>query len=227
MNATDSKARNQILRQTSNEAQRLAGKRGAKLAEKFVRQYYEHVSTTDLAERSHARLAGDAMAMLKLSGRRKPGQIIIDVRDPGGLDAGNASLHSVVDILSDNMPFLLDSSSAELTRLGHSVHLIIHPVYRTRRDKTGKLQDFFAGNQTGAGVQNESMMSITINRQDDPARIKEIEANLQSVLGDVYAAVEDWQAMRAKVQGIIDEFKLRNSEGAVADIAEAQDFLQW
>ena len=227
MNATENKTRNQILRQASAEAQRLAGKRGAKLADKFVLQYYENVSTADLAERSHARLAGDAMAMLKLSGRRKPGQIIIDVRDPGGLSAGGSSVHSVVDILSDNMPFLVDSSSAELTRLGHTVHLIIHPVYRTRRDKSGKLMDFFAGNENGAGVQNESMMSITINRQADPASIKEIEANLQAVLGDVYAAVEDWQPMRAKVQGIIDEFKLRNSEGAVADIAEAQDFLQW
>jgi glutamate dehydrogenase len=227
MNATENKTRNQILHQATAEARQLAGKRGAKLADKFVRQYYEHVSTIDLAERSSMRLAGDAMAMLKLSGRRKAGQIIVDVRDPDGSDAGNASVHSVVDILTDNMPFLLDSSSAELTRLGHTVHLIIHPVYRTRRDKTGKLLDFFAGNQAGAGVQNESMMSITINRQSDPARIKEIEANLKSVFKDVYAAVDDWQPMRAKVQSIIDEFKLHNSEGAVADIAEAQDFLQW
>ena len=174
MNAIDDKARKLILRQAAAEARRMAGKRGAKVADKFVRQYYQIVLTTDLTERGAERLAGDAMAMLELSGRRKPGQIIVDVHDPGGSNEGSSTIHSVVHILSDDMPFLLDSSSAEMTRLGHTVHLIIHPVFRTRRDKTGKLMDFFAGKAPGIGVQNESMMSITINRQGDPARIKEI-----------------------------------------------------
>ncbi|MDP6841374.1 MAG: NAD-glutamate dehydrogenase [Rhodospirillales bacterium] len=227
MNAIEDKARNQILRKAAAQARRMAGKRGAKLADKFLGQFYGNVSATDLAERGAARLAGDAMAMLKLSALRKPGQVKIEVRDPGDGSDEVSSAHTVIDVLSDDVPFLVDSASAEISRLGHTVHLIIHPVIRTRRDKTGKLTDIVARKATGDGVRNESMMSVTINRQGDPARIKEIEKCLKSVLRDVHAAVADWQSICEKVREIINDLKVRFAEGAGAGIVEAQDFLQW
>ncbi|NQV56785.1 MAG: NAD-glutamate dehydrogenase, partial [Rhodospirillales bacterium] len=195
--------------------------------DKFVKQFYANVSTLDLTDHGPSRMAATAISVFKLTQSRKSGQIIIAVRNPDEDAGGQTGARTYIDILIDDMPFLVDSTSAELSRLGYTVHLIVHPVIYVRRDKAGRLLDIVGPTAKADGVQSESVMSVEIDRQNDLAQLKKIEKQLTRVYTDVRYAVEDWQPMRDQVLEIIDDMKAQFSVGATGEIAEAQDFLEW
>ena len=107
----------------------------------------------------------------------------------------------MVEIVNDDMPFLVDSVTIELTRHRLGIHLIIHPVLAVRRDETGELLDLGTparGRQTGAA--RVSCM-LEIDRQSEPEVLAALEADLRRVLADVRHAVDDWRAMRGEDRG--------------------------
>ena len=70
-----------------------------------------------------------------------PGTPKVRVYNPRFEEHGWQSTHTAVEIVTDDMPFLIDSVSMELNRRGCGVHLIIHPVLRVRRDADGAARD--------------------------------------------------------------------------------------
>ena len=68
---------------------------------------------------------------------------------------GWQSTHTVVEIVNDDMPFLVDSVSIELNRHGLGIHLIIHPVLAVRRDSAGRLQDLGLPSEMPDGIARE------------------------------------------------------------------------
>ena len=108
--------------------------------EAFIRIYYGAVAAEDLLERSVVDLYGAALAHLNFGAKRAPGESKVRVYTPQLEEHGWSSPHTVVEIVHADMPFLVDSVSMELTRLGSGVHLIIHPVVRVRRDEEGRLR---------------------------------------------------------------------------------------
>ena len=93
---------------------------------------------------------------------------------------GWQSPHTAIEIVSDDMPFLVDSVSMELSRRETGIHVLVHPV-----------------------VGDESYMHIEVDRQADG--LDELAEAIQGVLAQVRAAVEDWQPMRERMQALIDE----------------------
>src|SRR5688572_21167405 len=121
-------ARNSLLeRATAYVRSRLHGPE-AQTAENFVRAYWERVPAEDLGGRDPVDLAGAALAHQPLAERRSPGTARVRVYTPTFDDHGWASTHSVVEVVVDDMPFLLDSISMELVRQGCGLHLVVHPV---------------------------------------------------------------------------------------------------
>src|ERR1700760_2614258 len=96
-------------------------------AEAFVRQYYRWVSPDDLAERSELDLYGAALAHFNLARTHTPGSTKVRVYNPQFEVHGWQSTHTAVEIVTDDMPFLIDSVAMELNRRGFAVHSIIHP----------------------------------------------------------------------------------------------------
>src|SRR5207247_9233852 len=86
-------------------------------------------------------LAGVAEAHAGLGLSRPQGRALVQVREPE-----DAQLHSVsrsglvVDIVIDDMPYLVDSVTTELNRHEAEIRLLVHPVLRVRRDVTGALR---------------------------------------------------------------------------------------
>src|SRR5690349_7582304 len=87
-------------------------------AEEFARQYYGHLPAEDLAERDPLDLYGAALAHLDFGRHREPGETKVRVYNPEFDQHGWKSTHTVAEIVSDDMPFLVDSVSMELSRLG-------------------------------------------------------------------------------------------------------------
>src|SRR4051794_30298814 len=103
----------------------------------FVRQYYHWVPAPDLADRDPRDLCGAVVAHWKDVRCRHPGETKVRVYNPDPDRDGWTSPFTVVEIVSDDMPFTVDSVTMELRRQGHTIELLIHPVMQVVRDGDG------------------------------------------------------------------------------------------
>ncbi len=198
---------------------RSRGSKGAKgTVKQFVRLYFEHVPPRDMVDQAPENLLGAALSHWAMAGRRKPGEAKVRVYNPSPKKDGWACDHTVVEIVNDDMPFLVDSVTSALNQEEVAVHLVIHPLIQTRRDKSGRLRGLSTNGM------NESFMHFEIAAQSGD-RLDAIGAVVEGVLGDVRAAVEDWKTMRGRMKAIIDEVGPRRKP--TADQIEAREFLQW
>ncbi len=205
-----------------------------------LRRYYRHVPFEDLTDRTPADVLGAMRSSAQLAATRPQGTAKIRVwtptRERSGWTTGETT-NTVVEIATDDMPFLVDSVTAELTRLKYGIHVLFHPVFAVERDLVGRLhtiQDADPPQPVPAGVLNESWMHIEIDRQpDDPARLRGIEANLRRVLSDVREAVEDWPKMRAAALSLAEELDAGQGEAArrggisYDELTTGQELLRW
>ena len=199
----------------------------ADLAQRFVRAYFRDVAPDDLDERDPLDLYGAALAQLRAAELRQPGEVKLRVYNPKLEQHGWQSTHTVVEIVNDDMPFLVDSVSVELTRHRLGIHLVIHPVLAVRRDHSGHLLDLGAVAEAGDELR-ESFIHVEVDRQSDPAKLAQLEDDLRRVLADVRRAVTDWRAMRAKIGEVIAELETGGASAVPADERqEAEAFLRW
>ncbi len=195
----------------------------------FLRAYYRHVAVEDMLERDPADVVGAAFSHRQLAARRPQGTTALRVFSPTLEEHGWSCAHTVVEVVADDMPFLVDSVSAELTRLGRGIHLVIHPQVRVRRDITGELLEVLsAGAEPTPDTVVESWMHLEVDRETDPAGLADISANLQRVLRDVRESVEDWPKMREAAIRLAAELGEAPPAGLeVSEVAEAQELLHW
>ncbi len=199
-------------------ALKLAGSEGAA---QFARRLYERVADKDLAAAPVEQRAAAAASLLAFARRRLPGVAKVRVLNPALADHGFESRHTVVQIVNDDMPFLVDSIANEFNRREIAVHLLAHPVVAVRRDLDGDLGEL-AG-EAGDGAPRESLMHIEIDRQADPLLLDELAAALTRVLAEVRLAVEDWLPLRQACLDALEDL----APGRSADLSEHEEFLRW
>src|SRR5688572_12415691 len=207
---------------------RLAGQRLSGDAEReardFIALYYHHVDAEDLASREPEDLYGAAMAQLAFARQFVTGMPKLRVYNPRREEHGWSSPHTVIEIVNDDMPFLVDSVTMEVNRQGYTLHLLNHPLFSAKRDPEGALSSFDPPGGEGRG---ESLIHVEVDREIDPARLKALGAGILSVLTDVRAAVEDWPAMRARLRAILDELAQTPPPLGPDEVAEVRAFLEW
>jgi glutamate dehydrogenase len=198
--------------------------------ESFLRFYYELVDAQDLQSRSIADLYGAAMAHWQTAQRFVSGAAALRVYNPVLDEHGWHSDHTVIEIVNDDMPFLVDSVTMEVNRCGLTLHSAIHPVYRVWRDQQGAIARIEPGgvasdeDDTTSRSHLESFIHFEIDRCSEAAKLAELRANIARVLGDVRAAVEDWSKMQAVAKETIDALASRESND---EAFEARAFLEW
>ena len=158
----------------------------------------------------------------------EPGHAKVRVYNPQIEQHGWQSTHTIVEVVTDDMPFLVDSVSMALNRLGLLIHLTIHPVLPVRRDADGMLEAVLgAASGDGGEPTFESFMHVEVDRQSDLERLDKIRTELERTLGDVRAAVEDWRSMLGKIDTALADLKHGARAVDAADLEEAQAFLAW
>ncbi|MGE5201892.1 MAG: NAD-glutamate dehydrogenase, partial [Acidobacteriota bacterium] len=165
--------------------------------QRFVRQFYGHVPPEDVVPRGTDDLYGAALSLWHFAQERMPGRAKLRAFNPRPDTDGWRAGRTVIEIVNDDMSFLVDSVAAALNGLGLTVHLVIHPILRVRRDDGGKLVDLLEGDGGAGDAVRESLMHVEASEQGDPSRLAEIAATLERVLADVRVAVADWERMRA------------------------------
>jgi glutamate dehydrogenase len=195
--------------------------------ESFARQYYQRLAPEDLLELEPEDLYGAVLAHWRLAQRREPGEAKVRVYSPRFEEHGWRSKHSIVEIVTDDMPFLVDSVAMELNRHGLVIHLPIHPVIAVRRDDAGELVEVLPPEAEDESAIRESFLHFEVDRQSEPEILDRLRAGVEKILVDVRNAVEDWPEMREQVHRILDEFAERPPPVDEAELAEARALLEW
>ncbi|MCB5911723.1 NAD-glutamate dehydrogenase [Streptomyces pinistramenti] len=208
----------------------------------YLQRYYLHTAPEDLADRDPVDVFGAAISHYRLAENRPQGTANVRVHTPTVEENGWTCSHSVVEVVTDDMPFLVDSVTNELSRQGRGIHVVIHPQVIVRRDVAGKLIEVFdsscdAHGSTGKGktaelphdAVTESWIHVEMDRETDRDDLKQITADLLRVLSDVREAVEDWEKMRGAALRIADELPAEPTADDLRDqeIDEARELLRW
>src|SRR5216683_611984 len=215
----DDKARATLIREAAGSMQ------PGKTPRTFAELLFDHTTIEDLANYDAASLAFLAQQAWEHVQQRTVGSADIRVINPMMPDGREIS---VLEVLNDNMPFLFDSTMAELAEQGIEVTLVAHPIIAVERDEQGKLLRFHGEALTeGVKGERESLIHFHIARLDADADRQKLIEGLARTLNDVRACVADWQAMRARVEQAIKSFNSNPPPLPIDDVAEANQFLQW
>ncbi|MBT3155365.1 NAD-glutamate dehydrogenase [Streptomyces sp. CHD11] len=205
----------------------------------FLQRYYLHTAPEDLTDRDPVDVFGAAFSHFRLAESRPQGTASVRVHTPTVEQNGWTCSHSVVEVVTDDMPFLVDSVTNELTRQGRGIHVVIHPQVVVRRDVTGKLIEMLTAPVGGDLPQDvrglphdahvESWIHVEIDRETDRGDLKQITSDLLRVLSDVREAVEDWGKMRQAATSLAEAL---SEEPVPADVTapqveEARELLHW
>jgi glutamate dehydrogenase len=199
----------------------------------MIRGYFHGVAEQDLAARTPRELALLCRSHLAFGLRRRPGEALVRVFDPEPARDGLESRSTLVQVVTDDMPFLVDSLRLALDTAGVAVQRLVHPVLSVDRDRGGRL--VAAALEPAAGqARRESWQLFEIDRQVGAARLETLAGALRAALADVRAAVADWQPMRERMRAAAAALAPRDgsragtgSGNADADPGECRALLHW
>src|SRR5215207_1974134 len=194
--------------------------------EEFARQYYGWVDAADLEDRSPIDAYGAALSHWSFAGRREPGEWNIRVYNPHFEEHGWQSTHTVIEMVNDDMPFLVDSTRMEINRQGYAIHMILHPVMNVRRDEEGRLLEVLPPDADEEDVISESVIHVEVDRQTEPFVLEDLKQAIAKTLADVKAAVEDWPKMRERVGDIVSGLEENPPDFEPEDLAETGAFRE-
>ncbi len=215
-----------LIKKAAAESRKNLGKNAQNRFQRFLSAYYANVPPQDIRDNPTETLFGLAHGHWKHGQTRKRGRTLVRVFNPDPKKDGWETEHTIIEIVNDDMPFLVDSVTAEINRHDLIVHLIIHPVLKVKRSKTGKLLGLAEKSATGGNSLTESFMHIQVSSLSGQ-RLKELENDIKKILGDVRRAVTDWPAIRGKMAALIDELKTVPRGVHPEEVAEIQEFLRW
>lgn len=203
----------------------------------YLQRYYLHTAPEDLLDRDPVDVFGAALSHYRLAENRPQGTANVRVHTPTVEENGWTSSHSVVEVVTDDMPFLVDSVTNELSRQGRGIHVVIHPQVVVRRDVTGKLIEILGPDCDAHGPKTarphdslvESWIHVEIDRETDRADLKQITDDLRRVLSDVRESVEDWEKMRDAALRIADDLPDEPTAPDLREyeLEEARELLRW
>ena len=224
-NSADALRRERIAAALELAAPRLGAKQRP-LFEAFAQECFRQLDADDLAERSPEDLGGALLSHWQFGATRSAGRPKVRVLSPTVAENGWAARHSVIEVVNDDMPFLVDSTSAEINRQGLTLHLIVHPLFAVERAADGSLQSMRPRGEAPKAAR-ESWMHIEVDRLVDAQQRADLVAGIERVLGDVRAAVVDWPAMVAQLQEVISELGTAPASLPPDLVAESRAFLEW
>ncbi|MCK6433888.1 MAG: NAD-glutamate dehydrogenase, partial [Aquabacterium sp.] len=194
--------------------------------ERCVRELLRQHDDDDVAAASPDDLLGAVLSLWQHGARRAPGAPKVRVLNPSVSDSGWASRHTVIEVVNDDMPFLVDSTAMAINSQGLTLHLIAHPVFAVERQADDGLLALRTPHEA-PGAARESWMHIEVDRIVDPQRRAALVAALEHTLAEVRAAVTDWPAMRARLEQAAGELQAAQAALPAGATDESVAFLSW
>ncbi|PZU86560.1 MAG: NAD-glutamate dehydrogenase [Chelatococcus sp.] len=196
----------------------------------FPKLLYGRCVAEDLEAVPPAALARMAVSAYELLiATRSPGGINLRFRDDSFGSGGREHEITILEVVNDNKPFLLDSTLAELAEQGYEPRLVAHPILAVARDDQGEFLSL-AGEAAGRapeGTRRESLLHIHLNRIDSAEARERLRSGLERVYADVGLAVTDWAEMRGRITAVIQDYRANPPPLPEDEVDEALRFLEW
>lgn len=193
--------------------------------QRLADRFYRHVALEDLEEYGPQDLLGAVIAHWRLLRNRKPDQFKVRVYSPVQEEDGWCSRDTIVEIVSRDMPFLVDSLTAAINRQGQTVRLTLHPIIRAERDNAGQLQRI-VDDAADAVATAEAVIRLHVDRQP-PDALDALQASIVAVIEDVVTTTSDWLKMRQQAEQAMTLLSAAPHEGLGGDVEEYRHFLSW
>jgi glutamate dehydrogenase len=216
-----------IVAAVTAAAARLPKSRRAADHKEFLSTYYGNVDPADMAARTPADLAGAALSHLAFAGKRR-GRALVRVFNPTLREHGYTSPHTVIEMVNDDMPFLVDSIGLALAQRSLTMHFLAHPIFAVSRDSAGALRSI--EERAAAADKNrrlESFQHAEIDRIVEPALLESLREDIERSMRDVRVACADWAKMRAAARRASDDLSALSTRFDARDVSEAQALLSW
>lgn len=211
------------------------------LSPSFIESYYGHVAEEDAAIYDDVDLDRRVEHHLRLGFERQEAQSLVTTRTEDD--------RTVVYVVTDDMPFLVDSVVAEIVRQQHAISLVTHPTFIVQRDgETGALNKLepistaapiSSGDtatlpnmsqflrQADANTKIESWIAVQLGSEKTDEQTRDLVDGISTALEDVRVSVDDWQLMRNKVQEIVADLEDKRVKTDVEGLSEAAELLRW
>jgi glutamate dehydrogenase len=192
----------------------------------FVAGYLHGVDRAELASRGPVEIASAIRAHHGLAQTRLVGTANVVVRIPADDDWVGA--RAVVQVVTDDMPFLVDSAVLAIRRAGFDVEQLMHPVSHVDRDADGLLVNLGPAG-TAAVSMGESFLHFELDAVPSVSQREVLHALLIAAFSDVRAAVADWEALRARTLELAGEVRNLTAQplGWTVDPGEVAELLTW
>ncbi len=194
---------------------------------RFLEAYFANVDSNDLAERDPKELAGAALSHLTFAMRRRR-TALVRVFNPTLREHGFVSPHTIIDVVNDDMPFLVDSVGLALTERSLTLHFLAHPIFAATRDRSGTLGALQKRGESQTAKQRlESFQHVEVDRIVDPAALKALAAQIERSMRDVRVACADWGRMRNAVRSTAQDLSSMSARVDAAELSETCALLEW
>ncbi len=195
---------------------------------RFLETYFANVDGKDLAEHDPKELAGAALSHLTFATQRRR-TALVRVFNPTLREHGFVSPHTIIDVVNDDMPFLVDSVNLALTERALTLHFLAHPIFAVVRDRAGKLSSLQKRAESSGDTNQrlESFQHVEVDRIVDPAALKSLAAQIERSMRDVRVACADWGRMRAAARGAVEDLSAMSARVDAAELSETCALLDW
>ncbi len=187
----------------------------------FVKNFFSASTSRDFLNYSIEELYNAALLSFDFYVNKKPGEFKVRICNPTIEKNGFESAYTFLDIVNDDMPFLVDSTVAYLDKYGIRVKNIIHPIYSSIRGKSGKLEEI----STSKTAHQESIIQLHLDKLTAESDIKMLQENISKILINVALVVKDWQPMIELVNKAADQ--IDNAKKINKETDEIKEFLNW
>lgn len=190
---------------------------------KLVAELSRHIPAEDAGHFDGELLAAVAETHWELAKKRGTGQANIQIYRPGLSGAG--ARKTIIDVVSDDMAFIVDSVAAEVNKSNYLIDLLLHPIFYALYDKKGALLD--VSDSQKDGYIRQSHIHLQINDTLSDEAVGELEAGLRTAMEDVYIANRDWQAMLGAMKAARDELANAKTHKPAKEIQQYCEFLDY
>ncbi|HET9665651.1 MAG TPA: hypothetical protein VFP09_02800, partial [Desertimonas sp.] len=173
----------------------------------FLALYYSELPEDDVDDRRIDDIYFVGVAHFDLGRIRTVGSPLVRVMSPDRERDGWSTPHSVVLMVTDDMPFLVDTMRMRLERHGLDIHLLVHPMLLVQRDAAAEMVRVAPFGDRLAGTAAESWLleawtQIEIDRIDDQMA-EALERELETAVAEVRSVVGDFDRMRDRLGSLV------------------------
>jgi len=196
----------------------IGNKKKDKSLSDFIQSFYGNANEAELKSIGEESLYEKAQDAYKFIQSRTPKKPKIEISETNSKDGRP---HSILKVLNDDMPFLVDSVTAELNKFGLKIYEIYHPIISVERDSKSKFKKF---SENGT---KESLIYMSITYISEKCAGDELIDDLEQILKSVRLTVEDWQRMVKKAEESANSIKKAGKAFSKEEVQETEDFIKW